>query len=51
MKKMLSLLCLVGILFAFQAKLNANQDPEYPKYLVVNIVHGTYRYTDDDPDL
>ncbi len=51
MKKMLSLLCLVGILFAFQAKLNANQDPKYPKYLVVNIVHGTYRYTDDDPDL
>ena len=46
MKKLLSFLCLVGILFAFQAKLNA-----IPKYLVIDLETRASRYTDEAPDL
>ena len=46
MKKLLSFLCLVGILFAFQAKLNA-----IPKYLVIDLETRESRYTDEAPDL
>ena len=49
MKKLFSLLCLLGILFAFQAKLNAGDT-----YLVIYDMDKTewkYRYTDDPPDL
>ncbi|MBO7622330.1 MAG: formylglycine-generating enzyme family protein, partial [Victivallales bacterium] len=46
MKKLLSFLCLVGILFAFQAKLNA-----IPTYLVIDLETRASRYTDEAPDL
>ena len=45
-KHWLSLLCLVGILFAFTAKVHADG-----KYLVVNLETWQFYYTDDDPDL
>ncbi len=45
-KNWLSLLCLVGILFAFTAKVHADGT-----YLVVNLKTWQYRYTDDEPDL
>ena len=50
MKRLLSLLCLMGIMAAFQAKLLA--DP--PLYMVVYDLDKTewkIRYTNDDPDL
>ncbi len=47
MKRLLSLLCLMGIMFAFQAKMLA--DP--PLYMVVNMENWQVRYTDDGPDL
>ena len=46
MKKLLSLLCLVGMLFAFTAKVHADGT-----YLVIDLETWEYRYTDDDPDL
>ena len=49
MKRLLSLLCLMGIMFAFQTKLNAGDT-----YLVIYDMDKTewkYRYTDDPPDL
>ena len=46
MIKLLSFLCLVGILFAFQAKLNA-----IPTYLVIDLETRASRYTDEAPDL
>ena len=45
-KNWLSLLCLVGILFAFTAKVHADDT-----YLVINLKTWQYRYTDDEPDL
>ena len=50
MKRLLSLMCLLGIMFAFQAKLLA--DP--PLYMVVYDLDKTewkVRYTNDGPDL
>ena len=45
-KHWLSLLCLVGILFAFTAKLHADGT-----YLVIDLETWQYRYTDTAPDL
>ena len=45
-KNWLSLLCLVGILFAFTAKVHADGT-----YLVIDLETWQYRYTDTAPDL
>ncbi|MBO7618893.1 MAG: hypothetical protein J6T06_00165, partial [Victivallales bacterium] len=46
MKKLLTTLCLFGILFAFTVKVHAEGT-----YLVIDLETWEYRYTDTAPDL